>query len=173
MTDISVIPSTDAALLHRLMTDPSIYDAIADDGSPPVDEFQISNAFLARSLFVICYVRGAVVWTPAAFAIFEPLNHSTVSYHGGVLPHFRSYSNQMGRQVFSTLFAGTGFTKIIATTPSRNAAARSFNSQLGMVREGLIRDSYMKNGVVDDLIVYGMTARKWHEKCDELFHQGD
>lgn len=154
---IDVRQCSDAGVLLGILRDPSVYPWIADDTSPPADEFTIPGAILSSDLFLVPYVDDVA----AGFAWFHAESMVLCSYHGALLPGFRGgLGVRIGRQVFDHFFENTSFEKVMALCPTNNPRAQRFNSAIGMQREGLLTKSYLSGGELRDLVLFGINRDK-------------
>ena len=89
--------------------------------------------------------------------VFRPLNSILLEGHMNVHPDGRGKTAiEAGKETLSWLFENTKFRKIIGLTPTYNKAAIRFAILIGMEREGVISNSWLKNGVLYDQVVTGI-----------------
>ena len=143
----------DVALIKSVLTHPSIYPFISDDGSPSAEEFDPSG--LAQHPMV--YFLAAVTETGVgAVWMLHAINSFTYEVHTCVLPEFRGQTTEAAKAVAVWMFENTNCKKIITHVPSYNRLALKLAERVGMEHEGVNRKSWFKDGLVYDQYVLGL-----------------
>ncbi|MBL8684730.1 MAG: GNAT family N-acetyltransferase [Myxococcales bacterium] len=65
------------------------------------------------------------------------------------------------RAFLAYAFGPMGARRIEAGVIAENAASHRLAARLGFVREGVQRERYIKDGVAEDLVLYGLLAREY------------
>ncbi len=147
INDVNVV---DAVLKH-----PEVYPWISDDGSPLVDEFTSSLLISNPEVFVLMPSDGVVF-------ILHPWNSITLEVHTNIVPEKR------GREAITEtmkamawVFKNTGCLKIVTHVPFFNRQAKIFALKCKMKHEGVNRQSFLKDGILYDQDILGITRKEW------------
>lgn len=148
----------DMALVASIMGHPSIFRHIAEDGidePEPVDHpgFYWMQAKIAGKVAGLFLVHA----------------NSSVCYemHTMILPEFRGAQASCAAQALLTwAFTTTPCRKMVTRIPDYNRAALRFAEANGMRQEGVNRASYLKDGLLIDQIMLGITKQEW-ELCQQ------
>lgn len=65
------------------------------------------------------------------------------------------------------VFVGLGGRKLVTNVPVNNRAALRFAKASGLQIEGVNRASFLRNGVLEDQIMLGITFKEW-KSCQQL-----
>lgn len=135
-------------LITKIITHPDIYDYVADDGSPPSEDYA---PMLSDSIYyLVC---------DAGMFIYAPINAITWEVHSCVLPSWRGKSIQFAKASIDWMFDNTECLKIITHVPSYNKRALVYAERAGMVTEGVNRMSFAKNGEIYDQTLLGVICQ--------------
>jgi len=124
---------------------------IADD-SPFVDPVATATAcILNDSIYVLI---------PNAYAVFAfmPRNYVMYEIHSAILPEGRGSENgskDAANAAVEWMFENTPCEKIISWVPSYNKTALHFALACGCKQEGVVKDSYKKDGKLYDQYLVG------------------
>lgn len=143
----------DMELVDSIMRHPQIWPHVHDDGAEdwqPVDHEGIFWMLITRD-------NGEV---GGVFMV-----HATNSYcyemHTCLLPETWGAEAARAAQLLAGwVFRETPAEKLVTNVPAYNRAARRFAIAGGMQQEGVNRASFMKNGVMVDQIMLGITKEE-------------
>lgn len=141
----------DVGVINSILTHPSIADQLCDDhtvGAKVQD---------AESLeWIGVHKDGAC----HGVFLLIPQNTVTVDIHTALLPSVRGkQSKQAGKLLLDLIFSR--YFKAVTSVPSNNRVAAWFAGSLGFKHEGVNRQSFLKNGVLLDQVLMGMTREEW------------
>jgi RimJ/RimL family protein N-acetyltransferase len=134
------------------MVHPKVWPHISDDGSPPVDKFwpPVGEPIVYLAAFEGTELGG--VW------IYHPHNLATYEVHTCCLPEWWGpRALEAARRTLIWITEHTPCRKVITHVPVTNRAAYRFACKVGMIDEGLNRASFLKNGVLIDQHLLGIT----------------
>lgn len=141
----------DAELIKGIITRPDMWRTVAEDGVK-VEGYAPD---LARAAYLSVSVGGAVV------AIYQlmAINSVCLEIHAHVLPEYRSkYADKTGRAVLKWIYdTAPQYNKVVVFVPVLYKNVRLFTCRLGFKEEGLNRASYLKNGIIVDQWLLGIT----------------
>ena len=147
----------DADLIKSVLLRQEIKATIAEDG---VDEFEPD---LEGDIWLV--MRDETV---IAVYQLERVNAIMLQIHANVLPeHRKKHSKDTGRAALDWILDNLPeIHKIVAYIPVIYPNVRDFTASFGFQIEGVLTQSYLKNGVVHDQWVMGITrqeleAKKW------------
>lgn len=154
----------DVDLIKNIMTHPRVYRHISDDGSPSVEEFlpQINDLVL---YFAIGDASGKAV------GIFMTYPHNTICYevHTCMTPDaWGEIARQGAHDGCEWMFTNTRCQRIITNVPSYNRLAARFSVDCGMTLFGVNKKSILKNGMLYDQAMYGISKEDW--LCQQQSH---
>lgn len=141
----------DVDLINSVLMHPSIADHLCDDNSVGA---QIQEC---ESLEWIGAYSGDVFH---GFFLLIQQNSVTVDIHTALLPTARGkQSKQAGELLLNLIFSR--YFKAVTSVPSNNRVAAWFAGSLGFKHEGVNRRSFLKNGVLLDQVLMGITREEW------------
>lgn len=151
----------DAALIHSTLTHPLVYSRIADDATPPVDQFQVP---ILRNIGYL----GA--WDGETFLglwVVDRRHMATVEVHTCLLPLAAGEKGLAAAAACASwIWANTDFARIVTSVPGFNRLALRFAERAGMVRYGENVRSYRKDGVLHNEILLGLSRpESGGDKC--------
>ena len=140
----------DYPLLTKLLKNPSLYNWISDDFSPPIEEVKAVEFpdlwyILARDdggdlLGFFCLApRTAICWE---LHTVMPLNAKAI---------------EAMKALFTWLWEQAGITRIVTNVPSFNRVALRFAKRVGFRQFGINEKSYRKSGFDHDQVLFGVT----------------
>jgi RimJ/RimL family protein N-acetyltransferase len=144
--------TTDYELIRAMATRPEVWDAVSDDFAQPVENWAPMRSDL---LWYVIARDGEEV---LGFWMFVP--HSPVSWeiHTCLLPECGYRRARLAaREMLDWLWRKTSIVRLVTNVPEYNRAARAFAKAAGMVEFGTNERSYMKNGVLHDQIMLGIS----------------
>lgn len=93
----------------------------------------------------------------AGFFIIYPVNSVTVEIHTIIDPCFWGRSIEFTKQVIDWIFTETNVMKIITFIPEYNLKAKRLAEKSGMVLEGVVSNSFLKDGELKSQFLYGVS----------------
>lgn len=140
----------DQDLIRSIITHPKIYPFASDDSSPKADEFQPS---VQDSIYYLTPVEDRIM----GCFMMVPANAITFEVHTCILPEYwGTKAAEAAKLCAAWMFHNTPCRKIITHVPAYNRLAYRFAKQAGMTEEGLIKDSFLKDGRVYDQHLLGL-----------------
>ena len=91
----------------------------------------------------------------------EASDMGTLGYWFGVPFWGRGYCTEAARAVVDFGFESLGLRRIRCDHSGSNPASGRVMQKLGMRREGCQREQFLKWGVAQDLVMYGLLRREW------------
>lgn len=150
---IRFVPTTDYALVKRVLTHPKIWPTLADDFSGHPEEFEPLD-----SLATIGYVA---VWDDAelcGLATFAYQNRICWEIHVALLPRaWGRKSRRIARALAEWLWSKTDCQRIVATINQSNLPALCFAEGAGFVLFGVNQSSVQRNGRLEDRMMFGIS----------------
>ena len=144
----------DLNLINEIILNPFVQDDIADDSSLGVSLAEIPSHVQFMGVYdndILCGLYMLV-----------PQNCATVEVHTCLLPLLRGKKAiQAGRLIIEYMF--DQYKKIISWIPVDNKKAELYSKLLGFKIEGISRESYLKNGKLQDMKLVGITIGEY--KC--------
>ncbi|MDH3981272.1 MAG: GNAT family N-acetyltransferase [Kiritimatiellaceae bacterium] len=145
--------SFDYDLIERIMAHPAIYPDITDDGSPEPEDF---NAASGENIYYLIVRRD----DNEAVGLFFVHPHNAILYeiHTCLLPTCRGEcADKAAQLVLDWIFEHITCEKLITHVPAFNKPAYSYAKRAGLVKEGVNRSSFLKDGQLYDLLLMGIT----------------
>jgi RimJ/RimL family protein N-acetyltransferase len=152
--EIRLVSSANFALINQILRHPAIYLMSSDDGTPPPQDIDATGAAMTF-LLVYCGERLA--------GLYALQFHNTVmaEVHTCILPEFRGQQAAVAAQrLIGWAFTNTRCKKITTLVPAFNRGALRYARLAGFQREGLITKSFLKNGVLHDQVLLGLTYKE-------------
>ena len=144
----------DLNLINEIILNPFVQDDIADDSSLGVSLAEIPS----HMRFIGVYDNDIL----CGLYMLIPQNCVTVEVHTCLLPLLRGKKAiQAGRLIIQYMF--DRYRKIISWIPVDNKKAELYSKLLGFKVEGISRESYLKNGKLQDMKLVGITIGEY--KC--------
>lgn len=141
----------DREVIRSIMAHPRVYPWISDDGSPHPDDYEST---IHESLYFLL----VEIDKPAAIFLYHPHNMITYEVHTCVLPgYYGKQAEEAAKGTLLWMIMNTSAKKIITHVPFNNIKAARFAERCGLSHEGVNRASFMKNGVIYDQYVLGIT----------------
>ena len=100
----------------------------------------------------------------------ERVNAITLQIHPMILPSMRGVkAHQSAREFFLWVYDNTDAQKVICSIPYLYRNVKLFAMQCGMVKEGINRSSFLKNGIIHHQWLLGITRDEIKErfKCPQ------
>jgi len=153
--NLSIERTYDVDLIEGVMRSPEIFAVTAEDGARLED---VTADPVGECWLQVVDEDGAVV----ALYNFHARNSVTVEIHAHVMPYFRKrYSYETGILALTWLRDNAGrYKKVVAQIPAVYGNVIAFVKRFGFREEGVNRLSYVKDGVLMDQMLFGMTQNE-------------
>ena len=139
----------DVDVVRAILTHHSIYECIAEDGTPPREDY-------IPEMIGVAYVVGIVGAEPIGLMIYHPVNGVTWECHVQVLPEYRKeFADEFAEKAIQWAW-DFSVQKIVAQIPFLYPNVREFSLRHGFDDEGINRKSYLKNGQLHDQWYMGL-----------------
>lgn len=147
--------SRDYDLIRRVLTHRLIYPHIADDSSPPVEEFKpIEHDAIWYVIVRDIDAEGSDV---LGLWMFTPQNAVCWEVHTALLPRAWGERGQLAARLLPAwIWANTPCRRIVTNVPATNRLALHFAVKAGMKVYGVNEASFLKNGVLCDQVCLGI-----------------
>lgn len=144
--------SHDWELIKSIVTHPSVYSGISDDGSPPAEQWNPKEYPLVQ--FVIARdgneILGLWALAPQTSACWE--------VHTCLLPNaYGKRAHQAVMEFEDWVWNNTKAMRVVTDVPEYNRVALRFSLNAGLKQFGLNPKAYMKNGKLHDVIMLGIS----------------
>lgn len=126
-----------------------MYDRISDDGSPSIDDFEPVPPSDG-----IYYVTDE---DNIGLVFYHWKNSICLEGHIQVLKEFRHLALDFGQAALDWAWNNTKAEKIIAVIPTLYPDVIKFTEKFGFEREGELKGSYLKNGVLYNQVYLGIS----------------
>lgn len=144
----------DMETVAAIISHPEIYPFCSDDGSPPASEF---TALETEAFFHLLVTEDNVIM--GVFSV-QQLNAIMFEIHTSLLPCCRGRNARWAAElVIEWLFSNTRCLKLVSWVPNVTAPAARLAASVGMVREGICTASFLKNGQLCDMVLFGLSKR--------------
>ena len=146
----------DVEAVNRILRHPEIYPYSIDDGcSEDANTFDAGPALESENLYFLGW-RVGDAW--AGLCMLQAWSVATYEIHVSILPPFRKGSAVIhaATKAIDWMYDNTACCKVVAAVPVINKAAIFFAMSMGMVEEGLMKKSFMKDGVLVDQMILGI-----------------
>lgn len=145
---------SDLIAINKIILNPFVQDDICDDFSVGVSLSEIPSHVQFMGVYEDNMLCGLYMLVPQ--------NCATVEVHTCLLPLLRGVKAiQAGQLIIQYMFER--YKKIISWIPIDNKKAELYSKLLGFKIEGISRESYLKNGKLQDMKLVGMTIGEY--KC--------
>lgn len=147
----------DVDKVYRIVSHPGVYKDFTD--SLPDNYYELLKDILSfPHIYILMPIESSVF-------IFVPEGQIAYKCHSNILPESRGKEGfKAGMAACDWIFMHTGCLKLIGFTPTFCKGAHVFNRILGFKKEGVLTSSTIYNGMLYDLIIYGLTKGQWEEK---------
>ncbi len=140
-----VKPCTNKEDIARILNHPKVYGWLTDIRSPKEYEPIIHES--------VIYLMDE---TKAGVIRIDPMNGITCCMHIAALPEMWGKTKVFVQDVIRWTFTNTGYMKVTAFIPVDNKLAIKLARDVGMVQEGILTKSYLRNWKVLDQIIFGL-----------------
>lgn len=155
---LSLVRTHDMDLVKSIMLHDSIWQKIHDDGCIGAEPQDMETIY-----WLIVYDNGKA----SGMYLVYPLNAACYEMHTCLLPEiWGQKANKAAQLLANYLFGVIGVKKVITNVPKSNKIALKYALRNGMTIEGVNRESFLKNGALEDQTMLGMTLKEW-ELCQQ------
>lgn len=142
--------TTDYDLIREIVTHPKLYSWLTDDFSPPPRDYRPPEH---PAIWYLLVKEGE---TRLGLFMAAPLNGVLFELHTCLLPPaWGGKSREALRSVIQWIFENTPCRRIVTHVPRDNRLALKLAADVGLERIGVNRNSFLKNGKLLDLILFG------------------
>ena len=147
---ITLQPLNDLDLINRVILDSAVNDDISDDATKHHELQQLPHTFECLGIYQNEEVKGLFMLVPQ--------NAVTAEIHTCLLLRGKE-AFQAGQLLLDYLFSN--YQKAISYTPSTNKKALFYALRLGFKKEGVLAQSFLKNGKLLDQTLVGLTKGEY------------
>lgn len=137
----------DIALVWQIINHPEIMECISEDG------LNQHNPDVIREFWVAIFNDQDVIGIYNIHQIYS----KTWQIHAHILPQHRDYAKESGRVILRWALGHIQFNKLQAIIPDLYPNVYHFTLGQGFKDEGLMRESYFKNGDLYDQHILGIS----------------
>lgn len=144
--------TVDRELVRRILTHPRIWPHIADDGTPPVEQFEPPDH--PAIWYVLIYDGDELL------GLWALVPHNSVCWeiHTALLPTaWGARARRAAAEFKEWLWRQTPCRRLITAVPASNRLALRFAEAAGMRAWGVNERSWLRNGHLEDLIMLGIS----------------
>jgi RimJ/RimL family protein N-acetyltransferase len=138
---------TDKKLISKILNHPKVYGWISDDLSEkpyiPSDSLYLTNN------------------EKTGIVKIEHMNGVACQIHVATLPELWGKASNHIKDVLDWIFTNTRYMKIVAFIPVYNKFTIQLAIKSGMKKEGCIEKSFLKNWILQDQLIYGLTKENF------------
>lgn len=137
----------DADYVTRCITDPSVWRMSSDDRMLGVNP---------KLLFI---KKNSDFWlkTPHGILIGKPVNGITYDCHIALLPEAAGIAVDICKGAIKWMFNNTKCLRLVASVPEYNKLAIRLARESGMELMGINKKSFLKNGILFDQLMFGIS----------------
>lgn len=146
----------DAELVRSIVAgDRATYYLSSDDGCPALEDFDATYSVANKSefYFMIAIKDEKVI----GLFFFRKNNYIMVDVHVAIVEKYRGKDAVLAAKIAFNMIFCYGFRKIQAYVPSFNLPAYYFAKMTGMMDEGKSKGSFMKDGILHDQFILGIS----------------
>lgn len=145
----------DIELIRSVVTSEAFWDAVTEDGQ----EKEHYEPNLQKNIWLKLEGEGRLI----ALVDVEPLNGVTLIIHPMRIIKEAGSSEEIMKR-FVEWFGGTDYKKLIAEIPEIYPHVINFVKWAGFSLEGIRTSSYLKNGALHDVYLYGATIQEINKR---------
>jgi [ribosomal protein S5]-alanine N-acetyltransferase len=140
----------------QLLSKQELAQMLASDGSD-LSDFKRHNRF---RWFV--EHDGVMVGTVALKNISHTMGYAEIGYGIAEAQQHRGIGTAAGALLVAKCFRQTPLRKLLAYVHEVNIGSCRVLEKLGFVREGLLREHYIINGIPENEVLFGLLRREWN-----------
>lgn len=144
-------------VIKRILTIPALWEVITEDNSLPAEEYE---PLIHDQVIYLLIKQGKKV---LGLFVVHAMTGTVVIGHANILPAYwgnREMNKAIGEAAIQWVWDNTDFRKIITTVPVIYKHVLAYTQRIGMKREGIMRDSYLKNGQLHDQYYMGISRKE-------------
>jgi len=139
----------DLYLIEDIMKDERVFDDICDDQISFREDIDMTDALNNDNVYILSPNHSCMI-------MFIKLNKVTYDCHICSLPEFKGKELvDAGKEALKWMSEHTSCRKFVANIPEYNRKAVMFARMCGFEREGINKNSFMKNDILYDQISLG------------------
>lgn len=144
----------DTKLIRSIMTQDDVWATVAEDGQKKDDFIPFVESD--------CWLKMMLGNTCVGLFVFERLNKVLLDVHPAILPEYRGkIGHYAGVEHLRWIYENEpACQKIVASIPVIYKHVKLYANMLGYRNEGINRKSYMKNGILHDQWMLGITRNE-------------
>lgn len=143
----------DMDLIKELITDPYVWDKAAEDGLNANDFFPGQDAF---TIWLLCYDGDTIV----GIILLHTDTSVSLKLHIYMIKEHEKRGRKMMMLFYRWFIENTTSEHVSAFIPKCFQKTINFAKKVGMRHEGLMRNSYKKNGVLYGQEILGITKKE-------------
>lgn len=157
---MKVVRCKDVDLIKSILIQPGIWEHCTDDSAPSQEDFTPIEHPLA--FHIVPYEED----TPLGVFFIHQNNAILWEIHVSLLPICRGKdAERAAKLAIQWVFDNTPCLKLMTWIPTSNAHAVCLAANIGMVQEGVNRNSFKKNDHIYDMVLFGIAKRS--ESCQK------
>lgn len=148
---ISVERTYDKELIRKILTEPRIWDCIAEDG----EHSGLFEVDLNKNIFLALIHRRVCI----GIYVLHAFNGCTLQIHANMRPEYRKlFATESGERILDWFRDNSPekYTKLMAYIPTLYPHVYHFTINRGFKDEGLLTKSYRKKGKLHDIHILGL-----------------
>jgi RimJ/RimL family protein N-acetyltransferase len=141
----------DVQLIESICFNPVIWETITEDDCTDADfDIDLNECWLKVTDKEVIGLYN-----------LHPINGITLQIHPMILPEYRGEkAYRSGVQVLKWVIENTDYQKVFCYIPTLYRNVILFALRCGMVKEGINRRSWLKNGKIHDMVMLGITREE-------------
>lgn len=144
---------TDPDLIKVTITNPKIFPYVTDDGSCAKEDYEPN---LESFIYVGIYAEEYL-----GLFVLHQHNHILYEVHTCLLPDaWGEKAIAAAKLLIKWVFENTNCKRLITNVPDNNPLAKRLAKQAGLKQFGINPDSFIKNGVLFDQIMLGVSKEE-------------
>lgn len=167
--------ASDAPAVFAIFSDPKVMQYWS---TPPWTDIEQAHAAIGRDLQahesgealrlgIERVADGALIGQCTLFNLSAGSRRAEIGYCLASSAWGQGYMEEALRALVDYGFGSLGLNRIEADIDPRNEASARSLERLGFVREGLLRQRWIVDGLVSDSALYGLLAQDWAACLDE------
>lgn len=152
--DVEIFRTHNSTLVRTILTVPALWDVIAEDNTPAVEDF---DPVMHDQVYYLVATRGKKV---LGLFVVHAMNTTIGMGHANILPKYwgeREQNKALGKAAIQWIWDNTEFKKIVTTVPVMYKQVLAYTQRIGMKREGVMRKGHLKNGELHDMYYMGIS----------------
>lgn len=145
-------------LLAEIMTEDDLWDSISEDGS--ISKEQYAENLDMEGMYVLALIGGHDDDPELhGFVIGRSITQTVVETHVAIRPEYWGHEANvhLGKLACLWLMTLPGVSKLVASIPVPDKEVLRYSQRVGFKREGVNKQSFLRNGELLDQYYVGMT----------------